>query len=97
MPAVNQPISEDATNLMGPDPSTFAVTEKTDGKKLTIELRKVNTRGDSAIVTQVMALQEAISDAESEISAIESQVNMMIYRLQQLTDDEIAMIEKSTL
>lgn len=63
------------------------------GKKLASELKKVAMTADDHIMTDVIRLQEEIATAETEIATLETRINQTIYRLHDLTPEEIAMIE----
>lgn len=69
------------------------VTARMTGKALAAELKKVALSADDHIMTDVIRLQEEIAAAETEIATMESGINQTIYRLHDLTPDEIVMIE----
>lgn len=73
--------------------SRTEVRTRITGKKLATELKKVSLSADDHIMTDVIRLQEEIGTAEAEIAALEARINQTIYRLHDLTCDEIAMIE----
>lgn len=73
--------------------SRLDVTDKMDGKKLANLLKKVTPTAEPHIMADIIALQEAITATEAEISTLEERVNRTIYRLHQLTPAEVGMIE----
>lgn len=73
--------------------SRLEVTGKLTGRKLANELKKVSISAEAHIMTDVIKLQEAISRIDTEITWLEDRVNQTIYRLHDLTEDDIAMIE----
>ncbi|MEC5382139.1 hypothetical protein VSX64_14810 [Aurantimonas sp. C2-6-R+9] len=73
--------------------SRTEVTARMTGKKLAAELRKVSISADDHIVADVIRLQEEIATIEAEIATREDQINQTVYRLHNLTREEITMIE----
>jgi hypothetical protein len=73
--------------------SRLDVTDKMDGKRLSALLKKVTPTAEAHIMADIIALQEAITATEVEITQIETRVNQTIYRLHALTPAEIRMIE----
>jgi hypothetical protein len=73
--------------------SRLDVTDKMDGKRLSALLKKVTPTAEAHIMADIIALQEAITATEAEITQIETRVNQTIYRLHALTPAEIRMIE----
>jgi len=73
--------------------SRTEVTARMTGKKLASELKKVALSADDHIMADVIRLQEEIATAETEIATLETRINQTIYRLHDLTPEEIAMIE----
>lgn len=73
--------------------SRTEVTARMTGKKLATELKKVALTADDHIMADVIRLQEEIATAETEIAKLEARIDHTIYRLHDLTPDEIAMIE----
>lgn len=69
------------------------VTTRLTGKKLADELRKVSMSADIHIMADVIDLEDQISNIETEIALLEDRVNRTLYRLHDLTPDEVAMIE----
>jgi hypothetical protein len=69
------------------------VTTHMTGKKLAAGLRKVSVHADDHIMADVIRLQEEITNTETEIATLEDRINKTIYRLHDLTRDEIALIE----
>ena len=72
------------------------VTDKLTGRKLAEELRKVSVSADEHLMAEVVEREQAISAIDAEIARLEARVNETIYRLHQLTPDEIAIIEAAT-
>ncbi len=72
------------------------VTEKFDGKKLVNQLLKLRKTGNSAIKEQVLRIDADIQALDAEIAPAETDMNRLTYRLYNLTDDEIRMVEKET-
>lgn len=77
--------------------SRTEITTRTTGKKLANELRKVALSADDHIMADVIRLQEEIATVEAEIDKLEARINQTIYRLHDLTPEEISMIEASSL
>jgi hypothetical protein len=73
--------------------ATFAVTEKTDGKRLANGLRKLAVADNPAVVQQIITLERELSRLEADTTQHEAEINVLIYRLYDLTDDDIALIE----
>jgi len=74
--------------------STFAITEKTDGKKLSNALRKLVVSDNPDIVQQIIALEAELSRFETNISCQEAEMNAVINRLYGLTEAEARLIAK---
>lgn|GEM_PF-3338285 len=72
------------------------VTGKLTGKKLVDELRRVSVSADPHLMAEVVERAQAISAIDAEIARLESRVNETIYRLHDLTLDEIAIVEAAT-
>jgi len=68
-------------------------TARLTGKKLATELKKVSLGAERHIIADVIRLQEEITAAKEEIAVLERRINDNIYRLHDLTADEIEMIE----
>ena len=73
--------------------ATFTVTEKTDGKKLANGLRKLTVADNIAVVQQIIALERELSRLEADIARQEVGINSLVYRLYDLTDNDIALIQ----
>lgn len=73
--------------------SQTEVKASTTGRKLASALRKVALTADDHIMADVIRLQKEIATAETEIATLEDRINQTIYRLHDLTPDEIKMIE----
>ena len=72
------------------------VTGKLTGKKLADELRSVSVSADPHLMAETIEREQAISAIDAEIARLEVRVNETIYRLYNLTPDEIAIIEAAT-
>lgn len=68
------------------------VTDKTTGKRLSDMLRNVSSVAETHIMAEVIRLQNSIAADEAEIRILEDRINQTIYRLHNLTSDEIALI-----
>lgn len=75
--------------------SQTEVTARINGKKLATELKKVTLSADDHIMADVIRLQEEIATAETEIAKLETRINQTIYRLHDLTPEEIKLIENA--
>lgn len=73
--------------------STFSITEKTTATKLCGALRMLVQTENVALVDQIIALQAEIETLESTIAKQEGEMNALVYRLYDLNDDEIRMVE----
>ncbi|MCL2716661.1 MAG: N-6 DNA methylase [Alphaproteobacteria bacterium] len=76
--------------------SCTEVTKKMTGRKLAGLLRRVSPAADSHVMGDVIRLQKRIAASEAEIAVLEARVNERIYRLHELTAEEIALIEDAT-
>jgi hypothetical protein len=74
--------------------ATFAITEKTDGKKLANGLRKLALADNPAVVEQIITLERELARLEANIAQQEAETNSVVYRLYGLTERDIALIEK---
>jgi hypothetical protein len=74
--------------------ATFAITEKTDGKKLANALRKLVVADNPALVQQIIALEAELSKLEADIAGQEAAMNALINRLYGLTEAEVQMVAK---
>jgi hypothetical protein len=74
--------------------TTFAITEKTTGKKLCDALRKLATNDGSPVVAQIMALERELSALDTDIARQEREMDAAVYALYGLTTDEIALVER---
>jgi hypothetical protein len=74
--------------------ATFAITEKTDGKKLANALRKLAVADNPAVVQQIIALEHELSALEADIARQEGEMNALVYRLYGLSQADIALIER---
>jgi hypothetical protein len=73
--------------------STFSVTEKTDGKKLTNALRKLAVADNSALVAQIIEREGALSALETDIAVKEREMDALVNRLYELTNDDVRVIK----
>jgi hypothetical protein len=73
---------------------TFAVTEKTDGKKLAAALRRLAATDNPALVQQIIALERELASLEADITRQEAEMNALVYRLYDLSQAEIALIDR---
>jgi len=73
--------------------STFAITEKTGGKKLANALRKLVVPDNPALVQQIIALEAELSDLEAKIEREEAEMNTVVNNLYGLTEAGARMIE----
>lgn len=73
--------------------ATFAIPQKTDGKKLANALRKLSVADNPAVVQQIIELQEKLAEIETDIAREETAMNALIKRLYKLTDADVALIE----
>ncbi len=73
--------------------SRTEVTAQLTGRKLADQLRRVALEAAAHIVTEVIELQEQAATTEDEIRDLEATINRTIYRLHELTEEEILLIE----
>ena len=73
--------------------SRIEVTNRIDGKRLAAELTKVSLTAEPHMMAGIVALQEQMTAVDAEIAMTEARVNATIYRLHDLTPEEIALIE----
>lgn len=69
------------------------VTEAFDGKRLLRLLLDLRATADRALRDRMVALDAEITALDAEIAAAEQGINTVVYRLYQLTRDDIAVIE----
>jgi hypothetical protein len=74
--------------------STFSVTERTDGKKLCNALRKTVVTENQALVQQIIDLEGQLTELETTIRREEAEMNALIYKLYDLTPEEIRTVEQ---
>lgn len=72
--------------------SRTEVTDKTTGQKLADMLRKVSPVAEAHIMAEVIRLQTGIAADEAEIRKLEERINQTVFRLHNLTPNEIALI-----
>ncbi len=72
--------------------STFAVTQKTDGKKLANALRRLAVVDNPAVVQQIIELESRLSELETEIARAEVAMNSLVNRLYELSEADIALV-----
>jgi hypothetical protein len=73
--------------------ATFSVTPSTDGKKLSAALRRLGVPDNPAAVQQIIEFQGRLAELEVEIADAEREMNALLYRLYQLSPDEIRLVE----
>lgn len=73
--------------------STFVVTERTDGEALCNALRKLIVTDNAALQDQIVALEKQLSEIEKQIAEKEQAINTLLYRLYDLSEAEIVLIE----
>lgn len=73
--------------------SSFSITESTTGKKLADTLRKVAFTAADAVREQIIDRQRDLSEIEGQIMTAEAEMNAHVYRLYDLSPEEIAMVE----
>ncbi|PPD10244.1 MAG: restriction endonuclease subunit M [Methylocystis sp.] len=73
--------------------ATFAITEKTDGKKLANALRKLVVADNPALVQQIITLEGELSELETKIEREEAEINALLNGLYGLTEAEARLIE----
>lgn len=76
--------------------ATFAITEKTDGKKLAGALRKLAVADNPAVVQQIIALERELAVLETDTARQEAEMNALVYRLYDLEQGDIALIERGS-
>jgi hypothetical protein len=74
--------------------STFAVTEKTDGKKLSNALRKLVVPDNPVLVQQIIALEAELSSQEERIADQEADINVLVSQFYGLTEAEGRLVAK---
>jgi hypothetical protein len=74
--------------------ATFSVTQSTTGKKLADTLRTIGTTENLAVKTQFIELQQELEALEGEIGEREREINALLYRLYDLDEREIRLIER---
>jgi hypothetical protein len=74
--------------------ATFAITEKTDGKKLANTLRKLVVADNPALVQQIIALEGELSELEADIARQEAEMNAIVNHLYGLTEAEAQLVTK---
>jgi hypothetical protein len=73
--------------------ATFSVTPTTDGKKLSAALRKLSVSDNLAAVQQIIDLQRRLTVLETEIADAERELNALLYRLYDLSPEDIRLVE----
>jgi hypothetical protein len=74
---------------------TISITERTDGERLCNALRSVAIPDNPALVAQIIDLERELSALEVQIAAAEAAMNEAFYKLYNLTEREIALVETS--
>lgn len=72
--------------------SAFAVTERTDGRKLATALRSLAVPDNPAVVEQVVEAAGELEACEAAIRAKETEVNGLVFSLYGLTPQERALV-----
>ena len=75
--------------------ATFSITENTDGKRLANALRKLAVQDNPAVVEQVIRLAAELSAIETDISAKENEIDVLIDELYGLSQTEINMVRQA--
>jgi uncharacterized protein with von Willebrand factor type A (vWA) domain len=78
------------SRLSGNDTATGQRREYAAGRTLTLALRKT---ANSALRDQVAKIDAGILALDTEIAQAEADMNALVYRLYELTDDEIKLVE----
>jgi hypothetical protein len=73
--------------------ATFAISEKTDGKKLANSLRNLAVPDNPALVQQIIALEGELSALDAEIARREAEMNALVNRLYGLTEAETVLVQ----
>lgn len=74
--------------------ASFAITEKTDGKKLCTALRKLAKNDGSAAIQQIMGYQAELETVDASIKGQETAMNTLAFELYALTDAEKGLVER---
>lgn len=74
--------------------ATFAITDKTDGKKLATALRRLAAPDNPALVQQIVALEAELSALDADIRRQEAGMNGLVNSLYDLTEAEARMVAK---
>ncbi len=72
--------------------ATFSVTPQTDGKKLSAALRKLSIPDNPAAVQQIINFQGRLAELETEITEVEQELNAVLYRLYDLSEEDIRLV-----
>jgi hypothetical protein len=74
--------------------ATFAITQKTDGKKLANALRKLAVADNPAVVQQIIELEGELAEIEANIARQEAAMNALVNHLHGLTDADVVLIKE---
>ena len=69
--------------------------EKANGRKLCNTLRKLAVSAAGAVKTQIIDLEAELAETERKIEKTEREMNSLLNRLYDLTDDEKQIVEQS--
>ncbi|MFW6101002.1 MAG: Eco57I restriction-modification methylase domain-containing protein [Bacteroidota bacterium] len=69
------------------------ITEKFDGKKLLNLLLKLRETDNKAIIEQIIQIDSDIQALDAEIAEAEAKMNSLTYKLYNLTEEEIRLVE----
>jgi hypothetical protein len=72
--------------------ATFAITERTDCKKLATALRRLAAPDNPALVGQIVTLEAELSALDADIRRQEAGMNDLVNRLYNLTEAETRMV-----
>lgn len=71
------------------------ITENTQAGDLAYQLRCVRKTGNSAVAKQLAELDRKLGELDEEITAKETALNAVAYRLYNLTPSEIQLVQGS--
>ena len=74
---------------------SFSVTEKANGRKLCNALRKLAVSAGGAVKTQIIDLEAELAETERKIEKTEREMNSLLNRPYDLTDDEKQIVQQS--
>ena len=73
--------------------ATYSVTPATDGKRLSRALRRLSLPDNPAAVQHVISLQDELAGLDAEIADAERELNVLLYRLYDLSPEDIRLVE----